>query len=64
MKAAELRKLIGKEIEWEESYCQWRGGIIRQGIVKEVTGRNVLVDQFGTNNWEWLPDMKKIKERE
>lgn len=63
MKAAEIRKLIGKEIEWLEDSCPWRGGIVRIGVVQEVSGRNVRVDQFGITDWKWLPDMRNIKLR-
>jgi hypothetical protein len=63
MKASELRKLIDKEIEWTEPSYDGRGDFIGYGIVKEVTGRNVLVDQCGTLDWLWLPRMFNIRER-
>jgi len=62
MKAKEARLLIGKEVEWVEGECPWRGGLVRKGIIREVTGRNVRIDFFGTTDWKWLPDMKSIKE--
>jgi hypothetical protein len=56
MKASEVRNLIGREIEWYNRHG-WR----YSGIVLEVAGKNVLVDNMGSNDWKWLPDMYSIK---
>ena len=62
MKASEMRKLIGKNIEWIEGNCPWRGGILHRGIVIEVSGRNVRIYQHGIEDWKWLPNMTGVKE--
>ena len=62
MKPNELRALIGKLIQWEEYYCQKAGhGLHRVGRLVEVRGRNVLVDQMGSIDWKWVPNMLRIK---
>jgi|688.fasta_scaffold849019_3 hypothetical protein len=59
MKINELRKLIGKEVQWEEHYCPKAGyGIARRGVLVEVRGRNALIEQGGCNDWKWVPDMR------
>ena len=58
MKVSEVKKLIGKTISWEKSNY----GTTRHGIVLYVRGKNVYVDQLGSTDWLWLPDMISIKE--
>lgn len=63
MKAAQMRALIGKKIEWEYAHDRGRGTcLVATGIVKDVKGRNVLVDQQGSYDWKWLPQMANVKE--
>lgn len=61
MKAAEARKLIGKPVTWLDSWCPRRGGIERHGVILEVKGKNVRVDQQGGIDWLWLPNMLQLK---
>lgn len=62
MKAAEVRKLIGHEVEWEYAHDHRRGTfLVRKGVVKEVQGRNVLIDVQGSDDWKWLPDLVNLK---
>lgn len=64
MKAAEARKLIGKPVEWLDTYCAKRGYIKREGVLLEVNGRNVCIDYLGTNDWKWLPYLVGFKEKD
>lgn len=61
MKAAELRKLIGKQITWLDTYCPRYGFLQREGVLLDVKGRNALVDQQGSTDWKWVPDMRHLK---
>lgn len=61
MKAAEARKLIGKPVTWLDTWCPKNGFILREGVLLEVQGKNVRVDQMGTTDWKWLPDMRELK---
>ena len=60
MKAAELRKLIGKQVTWLDTFCPKNGFIRREGILLDVKGKNALVDQHGSNDWKWIPDMRHL----
>ena len=64
MKAGEARKLIGKTVTWLDTWCPKRGFIEREGILLEVQGKNARVDQQGSNDWKWLPDMRNLKQKE
>lgn len=65
MKANNLRRLIGKRIQWEEHYDPRSGtSLKRTGILLEVKGRNILVDQMGSNDWKWVPDMRHLKQQD
>ena len=64
MKAAEARKLIGKPVVWMDTYCAKRGYFQREGVLLAVKGRNVCIDQFGSNDWKWLPDLVGFKEKD
>lgn len=58
MKVAELRKLIGKRVEWEYAHDHNRGTyLVRDGILTEVKGRNVWVD----DEPYWIPDLKNFR---
>lgn len=61
MKAAALRKLIGKPVVWDDTFCPKNGFISREGILLEVRGKNALVDQQGSTDWKWIPDMHGLK---
>jgi hypothetical protein len=57
VKASELRKLKGKQVQ------AWR--LSRDYIyppttvtVLDVQGRNVLVDYHGITDWLWIPDYR------
>ena len=56
MKSSDARKLIGRKIEWRNRHG-WR----YTGIVLEVAGKNVLIDDMGSIDWKWLPDMYLIR---
>ena len=62
MKSNEAKKLIGKNVTWEDHFDLYRGGILRSGKVIDVKGRNVLIDQLGSTDWKWLPKMADLKE--
>lgn len=63
MKTSELKKLIGKEIEWIDYYDVIRGsGIKRTALLLDVKGFNLYVDFNGTNDWLWSKDLRFIKE--
>jgi hypothetical protein len=61
VKSSEAKKLIGKHVVWCDTWCPKRGWIEREGVFMEVRGKNVLVEQQGSNDWKWLPDMANIK---
>jgi hypothetical protein len=62
LNTAAARKLVGKRIEWIGHWCPYRQcGIRRTGTVLEVRSRNVLIDQHGTTDWMWLPEMREIR---
>lgn len=61
MRAAELRKHIGKKIEWEYAHDRHRGTcLVRKGVLLEVAGKNVMVDMGGVGDWFWLPQMVNL----
>lgn len=64
MKAAEARKLIGKPVVWLDTYCAKRGYFQREGVLIDVKGRNVWIEQFGSNDWKWLPDLVDFKAKD
>ena len=64
MKAAELRKLIGKQITWLDTWCPKNGFLVRHGVLLQVNGKNVLVEQGGCNDWRWVPDMRQLKAKD
>lgn len=62
MRINELRKMVGKQIQWEEYYCQKSGhGLPRSGVLLEVKGKNLLIDQMGSVDWKWTPDMLHLR---
>jgi hypothetical protein len=61
MNAAQARRLIGKTVEWLDTYCPRSGYRVREGVILEVSGRNVRVDMNGSSDWKWLPDMHDLK---
>lgn len=62
MKTADVRKLIGRPVTWLDTWCPRRQAHLeRHGVILEVKGKNVLVDQNGSNDWRWLPDMIHLK---
>lgn len=57
-KASQLKKFIGKRIEWNHSFDRHRGTCLcDEGVVNEVHGRNVKID----GEWRWFPDMHCVK---
>ncbi len=64
MKASELRKLIGKPVTWLDTWCPKRGYIKREGVLMQVQGKNALIDQQGSNDWKWIPDLYQLKAKE
>ena len=61
MKIDKLREMIGQKIQWEEHYCPKAGcGLRRSGVLLEVRGRNLLVDQMGSLDWKWVPYMRHL----
>ncbi|MEB3169132.1 MAG: hypothetical protein VKK97_10430 [Synechococcaceae cyanobacterium] len=52
MKAAEIRKLIGKSVKYRnlKGWCPERW---HEGIVEEVAYKNVCIQ----GDWLWLPDL-------
>jgi hypothetical protein len=64
MKSSEARKLIGKHVTWFDSFCPARGGLMREAVLIEIKGKNALVDQQGTIDWKWLPNMIDLKQKE
>lgn len=65
MKAAQLRALIGKEIEWEYAHDHHRGTyLLRRAVITDVNGRNVAVDSGGMTDWvysERLINLREVK---
>jgi hypothetical protein len=62
VKINKLRELIGKQIQWEEYYCPKAGhGLQRRGVLLDVKGKNVLVDQMGSVDWKWVPNMLQLR---
>ena len=62
MRVPEIRKLIGQEIEWDTPPDTCRGYYdTKSGIVLEVKSRNVLIDNMGSFDWEWLSKMRNIR---
>ena len=55
MKASELRKLKGKQIQ-ARRICRDYVYRPRTFIILDVQGRNVLVDDRGVTDWLWIPD--------
>lgn len=52
--AAELRKYVGKTLEWEYAHDKHRGTcLVRKGTLEEVKARNLLID----GEWRWWPDL-------
>ncbi len=62
MNTTQARKLIGKQVTWLDTYCPKRGYAVRFGVILDVQGRNVQIDQCGMTDWKWLPDMVELKE--
>lgn len=59
LSSKEAKKLVGKKVKWIEHYDFNRSnGIQKQGIILEVLGRNVKIE----NDWKWLPDMYFLEE--
>lgn len=61
MKAAEARKLIGKQVEWDDildpNYPE--GTVVRTGWCTAVKGKNIEID----GGWKWLPNLKNLREK-
>jgi len=64
MKASDARKLIGKPVVWLDTYCPRRGYIEREGVLVDVRGRNLLIDQMGSIDWKWLPAIAGLKAKQ
>lgn len=61
MKAKELRAWIGKEIEWD-TRPDCRGWYdTRSGILRDVKGRNLYIDNRGSFDWLWMPKILNIR---
>lgn len=62
MKLSLVKSWIGRQIRWEEHYCPKAGyGLQRQGLLLQVRGRNLLVDQGGSIDWKWLPSLMHLR---
>jgi len=33
----------------------------RRGVLLDVKGKNVLVDQMGSVDWKWVPNMLQLR---
>lgn len=62
MKAAEARKLIGKQVEWDDILDAFRmtGTVVRSGYCTDVRGKNIMID----GDWKWLPKLLNLRERQ
>lgn len=60
MTARELRKLIGKKVTWEDTFC----GLTCEGTVIDVKGPNILIDINGDRDWMWIPDLEDLKAKD
>ena len=60
----ERQSLVGKTIRWgnfDRNYHAIRPD--GEGIVQEVSGKNIRVDMFGSRDWLWTPDLEWIEVR-
>ena len=54
----DVKKWVGKEIEWDIMTDIHRGVYkTKDGMLEEVRGRNLLVD----GEWRWFPDMRNVR---
>ena len=56
-KASQLKEYIGKTVYWDDVSSKYV--FLRQGIVEEVLGHNVLI----SGEWYWFYKMKNWKIR-
>lgn len=60
----ERKALLGQTIRW----ANWDRNYIAirpdgEGLVQEVSGKNLEVDMFGSRDWLWTPDLEWIEIR-
>jgi hypothetical protein len=52
------KQLIGKTLEWQEVTCRVRGYFRPcSGVIKELAGRNIHLDDLGSYDWHWMPTL-------
>lgn len=63
MKAAQLRAMIGKEVEWEHAHDYNRGTcLVRKAIITDVKGKNVAIDDGGMTDWVYADRLINLRE--
>jgi hypothetical protein len=50
---------VGKTIQWEVHY-RLLYKIVTAKVI-EVKGRNALIDQSGSTDWVWPPDLTNVR---
>lgn len=54
----QLRKLIGKKVEWEYAHDRQRGVcLIRQGYVQDAKKQNICIE----DDWLWGPELINLR---
>lgn len=61
---AQRRKLVGKRISWARKAYPRAPKKDGEGVVVDAVGRNLQVDQHGSHDWLWVPDLAWIKVEE
>jgi hypothetical protein len=58
MKPTEVRKWIGKRVEWDELIDIRRGThVIREGVITDVKARNIEIN----GDWKWLSRLTNLR---
>lgn len=55
--AKQARAAIGKRVFWNDRDSARYYGAIRSGILQDVAGKNVLID----NDWKWRPHLNNFR---
>lgn len=55
---------IGKEIEWDTTPDARGWYRTYAGTLKEIKGRNWLVDMGDSDEWQWFPGMRDLRLKE
>jgi hypothetical protein len=57
MKRSDIK--VGDKVEWDYLTDKWRGTfLVRRGVVLQIKGNNIEVDQQGSTDWWWWPTIK------